>query len=645
MQTRADKRKESRTESISLHTFLTEIVPSLEKIKYQRKKRWTTLPNGGKVPSTREFIDFLYKHKNTIHTITVGREIINNQEVRWAIDGNNRVNGLVNFTNSPFLVYPEYIEDLETKIATYFTNKTNLNLFLNAVKKLTLEELNDLTSRNFQRMCENAHPGLYMEIASSQNDIMYHINEKDNPNSLLVRLRKDNTPDFVNDIKINVNTFTNYSKAELGRVYEEINKYNSDLTEIQILSARLYDVKNFEIKDTELKAKIDTQLCTFYKKMSEDEVLECYEYDPNDLNAFDFLIGFQNCISEICMPFSKIDNPKGPTLMFKLYKLLNNIDDNDDMWNSKFSTDNVNTFIKWINKTVEILNKIDNIFNPVELENITTTKQANNRCKKVMSSGNNTNGWYVIIAGIIGHLKHGTREEYILVEMYKRIIYHKLTAEITDKETRNEKRSADIMQYSGGGYEALDKAEEYLNNPLNMTNTSRKITCEDIRGLLKILVKETQNDIKYQIRPSGGRTNEKRRVRKLHEILLHKAYYNNVMPAKYLTDVFQLDHNIPFSSMWSESEAVDIDRLGNTLPILKDGNGTRNNRHIREAFKKNPDFRIFLGKVVPSDEEYDKIVRHQNNKKPTITDTDLYNKRCEENEEIYIEHFISNMLP
>jgi hypothetical protein len=229
--------------------------------------------------------------------------------------------------------------------------------------------------------------------------------------------------------------------------------------------------------------------------------------------------------------------------------------------------------------------------------------------------------------------------------MYKRIIYHKLTAEITDKETRNEKRSADIMQYSGGGYEALDKAEEYLNNPLNMTNTSRKITCEDIRGLLKILVKETQNDIKYQIRPSGGRTNEKRRVRKLHEILLHKAYYNNVMPAKYLTDVFQLDHNIPFSSMWSESEAVDIDRLGNTLPILKDGNGTRNNRHIREAFKKNPDFRIFLGKVVPSDEEYDKIVRHQNNKKPTITDTDLYNKRCEENEEIYIEHFISNMLP
>ena len=647
MQTRAtDKRKESRTESISLHTFLTEIVPSLEKIKYQRKKRWTTLPTNNKVPSTREFIDFLYKHKNTIHTITVGKEIVNNQEVRWAIDGNNRVNGLVNFTDNPFHVYPEYIEDLETNIATYFRdNKTNLNLFLNAVKKLTLEELKDLTSRNFQRMCENAHPGLYKEIASSQNDIMYHINEKDNPNSLLVRLRKDNTPDFVNDIKINVNTFTNYSKAELGRVYEEINKYNSDLTEIQILSARLYDVKNFEIKDTELKAKIDTQLCTFYKKMSEDEVLECYEYDPKDLNAFDFLIGFQNCISEICMPFSNIDNPKGPTLMFKLYKLLNNIDDNDDMWNSKFSTDNVNTFIKWINKTVEILNKINNKFNPVELENITTTKQANNRCKKNMSSGNNTNGWYVIIAGIIGHLKHGTREEYILDEMYKRIIYHKLTAEITDKETRNEKRSADIMQYSGGGYEALDKAEEYLNNPLNTTNTSRKITREDIRGLLKILVKETQNDIKYQIRPSGGRTNEKRRVRKLHEILLHKEYYYNVMPTSHCRDVFRLDHSIPFSSEWSESEAVDIDRLGNTLPILKDGNETRGNRHIREAFKKNPEFRNFLGKVVPIDEEYDKIVRHQNNKKPTITDTDLYNKRCEENEEIYIENFISNMLP
>jgi hypothetical protein len=650
MQTRAtDKRKESRTESISLHTFLTEIVPSLEKIKYQRKKRWTILPTNNKVPSTREFIDFLYKHKNTIHTITVGKEIVNNQEVRWAIDGNNRVNGLKNFTDSPFLVYPEYIQDLEMNIATYFRDKTNLNLFLDAVRKLTLAQLKCINSRNFQKMCENAHPDLYKEIASSQNDIMYHIDDEDNPYSLLVRLRKDNTPDFVNDIKINVNTFTNYSKAELGRVYEEINKYNSDLTEIQILSARLYDVKNFEIKDTELKAKIDSQLCTFYKKMSEDEVLECYKYDPKDLNAFDFLIGFQNCISERCIPFSKINNPKSPTLMFKLYKLLNNIDDTDDncdMWNSKFSTDNVTTFIKWVNKSVEILNKINKKFNPVELDTVTTTKQANNKCKNIMSSGNNTNGWYVIIAGIIGHLKHDTREEHILDEMYKRIIYHKLTTEITDKETRNEKRSADIMQYSGGGYEALDKAEEYLNDPLNTTNTGRKITREDIRGLLKILVKETQNDIKYQLRPSGGRTNEKRRVRKVHEILLHKAYYYNKMPTKYLTDVvFHMDHSIPFSSEWSESEAVDIDRLGNTLPILKDGNETRGNRHIREAFKKNPEFRILLGKVVPSDEEYDKIVRQHNNKKPTIIDTDLYNRRCEENEEIYIENFISNMLP
>jgi hypothetical protein len=643
MHTRAEKRKESQTESISLYTFLNDIVPSLRKIKYQRKKRWTTLPSNNKVPSVREFIDFLYKHKNTINTITVGKEIVDNEEIRWAIDGNNRINGLIDFIKRPFNVYPEYIEDLEKNIETYFgDNKTNLKLFLNAMKKLKLEDLKKLTSREFQKMCENEHPKLYNEIASSQNDILYHINASENENCIELRLSKHNTPDFVHSVKINVNTFTNYSKAELGRVYEEINKYDSDLSEIQILSARLYDVQNFEIKDPEIKAKINSQLYEFYEKMAEDEALECHVYEESELNAFDFLIGFQNCLSAGCIPFTKVENPRTSTLIFKLYKLLNEIDDTDEAWNSKFSTNNVNNFIKWITDSVDILNGVNHKLNPVELNNVTSTKQGNSKCVNIMNSGSNTNGWYVIIAGIIGHLKCGTQKEYIIDEMYKRIVYHKLIHDITDTKTKSEKRSIDIMQYSGGGFEALTKADEYLSDPLNMTN---KITCEDIRELFQILNKETRKDIHFKRRPSGARTNEKRRSRKLHEILLHKAYYKNKVPYKYLNCVFQLDHSIPFSSEWSESEAVDIDRLGNTIPLLKDMNGTRGNKHIREAFKSDPEFRGFLGKVVPSDEEYDKIVVQQDTRKPVIVDTVLYNKRCEENEEMYIENFIYNMLP
>ena len=59
-----------------------------------------------------------------------------------------------------------------------------------------------------------------------------------------------NESDYFDDtVKINVNLFEGYNTDELCKTFEDINKYNSKLTETELLACRLHNICNFTIND------------------------------------------------------------------------------------------------------------------------------------------------------------------------------------------------------------------------------------------------------------------------------------------------------------------------------------------------------------------------------------------------------------
>jgi hypothetical protein len=133
--------------------------------------------------------------------------------------------------------------------------------------------------------------------------------------------------------------------------------------------------------------------------------------------------------------------------------------------------------------------------------------------------------------------------------------------------------------------------------------------------------------------------NGKRRPRKYHEKLLMFYYYKNKVPVDCLDENFWSEHIFPFSSSY-ENE-IDIDRLGNNIPIIEYLNSKRSNKHISEYRKHDEKtFIKFINDIIPDDNLYDMIINHKE-KNPKIINPAEFNNFCEKNEKIYKENFIN----
>ena len=85
----------------------------VSKIKAQRKKGWDTNPSpkkkkGKLVPNQKEYIEFLLTQGTTVGSgLTFLRKIEGGKEVFSNIDGNNRINAIVDFLKKPFSIFAE----------------------------------------------------------------------------------------------------------------------------------------------------------------------------------------------------------------------------------------------------------------------------------------------------------------------------------------------------------------------------------------------------------------------------------------------------------------------------------------------------------------------------------------------------------
>jgi hypothetical protein len=598
------------------------------KPKFQRKKKWQSMPssNKTKVPNDREFIDFLYKNGNSVYPISLAK--ISNNDKQNALDGNNRINAIVNFLNKPFSLYPERLSELMDNIQKYINDSNIITQLKNLIKQINYDQL--VTFKYNYYFKDQGYNDLYDKYLKIHRDELEIVFDK------IIELFKIKKDRFDNKVKILFNLFINYTPSEQAETFCDLNKYPGLLSEQEALAGRLYIIIIPKINEEFKKIESDIKyfIAKYYIDQSKNEILDCHKFDNEPLNAFEFCVGYQYYANSKCNLIEKPDND-GISIFFKIIKTLygNNYD-------QVFTSENVNDFIGLIDKTINILTDIEEDIYIRKLDGINNMFNTVNKKLRSLKKNN----IFLILTAIIGYIRNGTDEKIIKKSITLAIYYHFIiqgfdNTNITNDEKKNRAtyKTCDGILYEAGGAYIDNKAKEYLKNP---NSISCDITEDIMRKVLLSLIKENIKPTEHITRTNGRDSKEKRRARKTHEKIMIFICFLKQVPISYLSKEYWIEHFHPFSCSWDGE--IDIDRLGNIFPILKDINKSRGNKNISEYtnYITDKEFMKFID-YKPEQSIYDKTVNHSTpNRKPKIIDNTLYNDTCASNENKMVTTFI-----
>lgn len=408
--------------------------------------------------------------------------------------------------------------------------------------------------------------------------------------------------------------------------FEDINKYNCNLTETELLACRLFNVLDFEIRDNIFKTELEECIKEYYKAKSVGEVLICYHYDSttNKINAHDFIVGFQNLCNKKYPSFIDKTDVDGLSLFFKLYKAVYG------SYINTFTTENVNDFKEKIMYSCDLFNKtISSIFSD-KINNKLFSKSCVEKIKTLKK-----NNMFMLLTCIIGFKNKNTDENIIIKNIEKCLLYHFMVSDLKDKDKREDFKNHDSITYRAGGGFIDNVTKNVLSNPEMISN---KLTPHEFENLLYQLYIEVNKPYERKLE-NGSNKNDKRRPLKFFEKIIMFYFYKENVPVNMLENEFSIEHIFPNSSEWDGQ--LDKDRTGNLMPLISTVNISRGNKHINE-YQKTDDGKIFckfVRDIIPENEVYNAIICHEE-KKPKIKNNELYNNFCQENEEKYKNNFI-----
>lgn len=591
------------------------------KPKFQRKKKWDREHISGKesTPNEYSYINFLYETKNSVHPITLGLQSNEKGVFYTNIDGNNRINAINHFIEKPFEIFNDLLKDLNKFIDNSCPECNDHTLLKNIFCKLSYDDIINFRYNHYFN--DNGYQDLYQSIQKYRDDFEPYIDDINK--KLYLNKEKDR---FDNNVIVIVNIFEGYSLDELCKIFESINKYNSILTEDELLASQLYNIDDFIIDDKPFETELKVELKKIYEEKSKEEILNCFKFnDENHINAYDFITGFQQ-LSYKKYKFINISSIDGYSLFFKLWRLIYND------FKGTFITNNVNEFIEKVNNSCDILqDTISDIFT-----NKINDKLFNNSCQDKLSSLKKNN-LIMLISSILGFLKKGFRKSIIKKEIEKCLVLHFFINDLKNKDTKDKFRSIDSISYRAGGRFIDNISKNMLSTPELISN---KITKDLFYEILTDLSIEVNKPYERK-QANGANKNDKRRKNKFWEKTIWFYYYKQNIPVNMLENEFSIEHIIPNSSEWVGN--LDKDRPGNLIPIISNLNSQRGNKHISfyKKDKEHEQFSSYIKDIIPNDKEYDDIIKHEKNKLPQIIDNDKYNKMCDENEEKYFKNIMN----
>ena len=600
--------------SWSLETLLNN-QSIINKPKFQRDQKWTIEPGNNNKPNYKDYINFLIDNKNSVFPISLGTEIKDGKEHYIVIDGNNRINAIITFLNKPYVIFPENYNNLinlikESKIDDTTVKDKYIEIItgLKYTKLSTFRRLSDITELNGITITNDLFRMIEDELIKIQKKLLFN----------------NNLP-FNLNIKLNVNIFKNGSYTEYCKIFEDINKHSNSLSENELLSAILFNT-DITINDTKFKNKIIDKIKEFYDNRGKNEVLEQYkmklDYEKK-INAFDFIIGFQNYCSET---YSVIHNfePSGLSLFFKLFKYLYGT-----LHKDKFTIENVNNFIEEISFACNILNLA---YNSIFQENIDETIFNKSAVKNKLLIKKNP----MMIILISNIANKNTDKKNLINENKKCIIYHFLSNKKYLKGIKDEEfsiiKEEDKIEYKDGGTFIDNMCNTILNKDKNkIFNISKD-------KFKTLLIKNIQCSIGLKTYIDERKTNKRRKLNLLDKILISN-YWNRNIPNKHLNEKYSIEHITPYSSIWNDK--LDIDRLGNIFPTLEEINLKRGNKSLTIYKEEYPIFYDVVKPLLQLD-DYSNINIYEN-KKTTIKSLEGYNNLCKKNEKLYVNNLIDEL--
>ena len=584
----------------------------INKPKFQRDQKWTIEPKNNK-PNYKDYIIFLIENKNSVIPISLGTEIKNNKENYIVIDGNNRINAIIKFLQNPYCIFPEYYN----KVIEFIDNCKYTDDILKEECKNIITNLNYKKISNFTTLNKilvnfviygDLHKNIENELCKIQEKMRY----------------KEQEPFNIN-IKLNINIFKNGTYNEYCKIFEDINKHANTLSENELLSAILFNT-NITINDTKFKHILVDKIKKFYDDRGKNEALEKYEMEldyEQKINAFDFIIGFQNYCSEKYTVIHNFES-SGLSLFFKLFKYLYS-----SLNQENFTIENVNKFIEDVNFACDILNSA---YNSIFQENIDENIFNKSAVKNKLLIRKNPM-MLILISNIVNK---NIEKKKLINENKKCIIYHflsnkKYLKNISDEDFATIKEE-DKIQYTTGSAFIDNMCNTILNKDKNKIFNISK---DKFKNLLKKNLKYHINEKTYN---DERKTNKRRKLNLLDKILISN-YWNRNIPNKHLTEKYSIEHITPYSSIWNDT--IDIDRLGNIFPTLEEINSKRGNKSLSIYKEEYPIFYDVVKSLLHLD-EYENINLYEN-RKNTIKSIESYNNICTKNEKLYVNNLIDEL--
>jgi hypothetical protein len=616
--------------------------------------------------SVESFIRFLLKQGTTVEPFTINRRdkqhrisrisfILSESgekiyAIEYLIDGNHRIYSIVEFFEKPLSVFLNERDILRKHIDDTFKDNIHTDEIRNKIMDLFVsmnyDELMTFTYSDYfsDKMGEEWYVK-YMKLYRDEMDYFLGGNKKRKIHAFRKLFMTDSGKYFT-EIEANVNYYNGLTPEQENELYASINRYKSVFLYTDNLSSALYTATNFTIHDDNIRNEITNSLEKVYDERDKTEHIACHKIDKSSnngmMNGCEFIIGYQNhCyglkkIGEFVEPITKITSKSNRCLFVKLFEALFG-----DVEVSTFNTYNVNSFIEYIEYTKVVLNKTYDKLRPEYLGK-KLDKSSN---YKISKYGLNTNNNFALFMYIFGFKKKNVPNNIVVNEIYIAIIYHYFVRCINDPvEKTKYMENKDLITVKGEHKTMMTTARDIYNNPGKITEF---IDPTQMTNLMRLVIDESFDERKYEHRADGTKDKkDTRRTRKHWEILMYVNVYRKLVPYDHMQNpdyFFWNEHEVPFSSSWPKGEILDIDRLGNTIPIPEKYNRARSNKHIDEykiiekTYKLN--YINNLSPYIPDTQTYDNIVHH-NNRKPHIFNIEAYNEWCKLNEDRYIESFV-----
>ena len=610
----------------------------MHKDKYQRKKKWLSQPDPSKKqPNDREFILFLKLRGNTCSPIFLGTTIDGGLVIYHNVDGNNRMNAIINFLETPFTVFPEFLDNI-----TKFIDKILIDEDPDIRKKIKAifknMDVNTLEKFDFRRYFE-------------EYDRTYGLSLYE----LYLKKKRDEWDDFLKEaleffktpwgngktfsnVDVETHVISNCNREQLGKIFKDLNKYKNNLTKEELLCADLVDVDvDLSGHDEPFQAQLKQKVIEYYKHKNENEKLECYEFNnDDDIQAYDLIIALQAINHEGCKMIKdpKLDNGK---CFIDTFKVL--FDGHEE---SDFTKTNTDKFIKMLKACNCVFKKVYKLV--MQTGGTGDKKKRRSIREKWLSQTASV----VLIAVCIKNIENGISEKENARMLYSWIIFHTYLLDLKDGETKGALKSYDPLC---GGSQAIKYASTIYKSKKEEISP-KMIDKTKMRELFENLVKESLNEKISEKKERGRRRG--RRWRNNWEHLLMQTYFNAKVPQNLLKQEFWNEHIFVFSSQYDGK--IDIERPGNVIPIPDFLNLQRKDKNISKykeiEKKKDIEFIRFID-MIPPQTVYDEIAKHREIKpserntiglkNPKIINNAKFNEICEKNETILIDTLITHI--